>query len=507
MAGALFAATGRMSRADYGHTECSDVFWEQHMKYTGKWFTLFLLGLATCASAAFGQNPGSFTATGRMVTPRFLHTATLLANGTVLIAGGFDDDRGHDAASAELYDPSTGTFTPTGNMITARSGHTATLLPNGTVLIAGGYGPLGSAEVYDPSTGTFSATGSMNSPRAVHTATLLADGRVLVAVGLFLTGNGGTMTNSAELYDPSTGTFTLTGSLPAAPYGYTTATLLPDGRVLISGGTAALYDTRTATFSSPQMPLFLVSAALLMNGKVLLAGGNDDPGESAGAGVYDPSTGTFTGTGKMTVARADDPATLLPDGTVLIAGSNGDGGLTLASAEVYDPATGTFSSTGDMTADRGLHTATLLNNGKVLIAGGIHDVVGGTWPPLSSAELYTPASVIPAPVLFSLSGDGQGQGVIWHSKTGEIASAGSPAVTAEALSMYTNNLMDGAVIPPQVIVGGRLAEILYFGVAPGYPGYSQVNFRVPGGVAPGIAVSVRLRYLARHSNQVTIAVQ
>jgi uncharacterized protein (TIGR03437 family) len=115
--------------------------------------------------------------------------------------------------------------------------------------------------------------------------------------------------------------------------------------------------------------------------------------------------------------------------------------------------------------------------------------------------------VTPAPVLFSLFGDSRGQGAIWHSTTGEIASASNPAVAGEALSMYTNNLMDGAVIPPQVIVGGRLAEILYFGPAPGYPRYNQVNFRVPSGVASAIAVSVRLTYLGRTSNELTIGVQ
>jgi len=159
-----------------------------------------------------------------------------------------------------------------------------------------------------------------------------------------------------------------------------------------------------------------------------------------------------------------------------------------------------------MTADRGLHTATLLNDGRVLIAGGLHHV-GFGWPPLSSAEVYTPSSVVPAPVLFSLSGDGRGQGAIWHSTTGEIASADHPAIAGEALSMYTNNLMDGAVIPPRVIVGGRLAEILYFGAAPGYPGYFQVNFQLPPGIAAGFAIPLHLSYLDRTSNSVTIDVR
>jgi len=110
-------------------------------------------------------------------------------------------------------------------------------------------------------------------------------------------------------------------------------------------------------------------------------------------------------------------------------------------------------------------------------------------------------------VLFSTSGDGKAQGTIWHAQTGQIATADNPAVGGEALSMYTTSLADGSVIPPQVIVGGRLAQVLYFGVAPGYPGYYQVNFVVPDGVPPGPAVSVRLTYVGRSSNAVTLAVQ
>ncbi len=232
-----------------------------------------------------------------------------------------------------------------------------------------------------------------------------------------------------------------------------------------------------------------------MNGTVLLAGGNDDPGESDLAELYNPATDIFTATGNMTVARNDDPATLLPDGTVLVAGNG---------AELYDPATGSFARTGDMTANRALHTATLLNNGHVLIAGGIQDP---TRPPLSSAEVYTPLLLIPAPALFSLSGNGVGQGAIWHATTGEIASASNPAIAGEALAMYTSNLAEGGVVPPQVAVGGKLAEILYFGDAPGYPGYFQINFRLPEGVVGGAGVPLRLSYLGRSSNVVTIAVQ
>ena len=115
--------------------------------------------------------------------------------------------------------------------------------------------------------------------------------------------------------------------------------------------------------------------------------------------------------------------------------------------------------------------------------------------------------LVPAVVLFSLSGDGQGQGAIWHTATGQIASSNNPTVAGEILSMYTTSLVEGGVIPPQVAIDGKLAEILYFGDAPGYPGYNQVNFRVPNGVEPGSAVSVRLTYIGRPSNAVTIGVR
>src|SRR6266699_5741999 len=102
-----------------------------------------------------------------------------------------------------------------------------------------------------------------------------------------------------------------------------------------------------------------------------------------------------------------------------------------------------------------------------------------------------------------LRSDGKGQGAIWRATTGEVASPTSPAVAGEVLAMYTSSLIEGAVIPPQVVIGGRLAEVLYFGDAPGYPGYNQVNFRVPNSAAFGPTISVRLTYLGRPSNEVT----
>jgi Galactose oxidase, central domain len=151
---------------------------------------------------------GMWTATGSMVTARYGHTATLLPNGQVLVAGG--DATG---VTPQLYDPATGVWTATGSMVTARDFHTATLLPNGQVLVVGGIGASGflaSAELYDPASGMWTATGSITTRRYSHTATLLPNGQVLVAAGFQ---NGSRMLKSAELYDPATGSWTATANL------------------------------------------------------------------------------------------------------------------------------------------------------------------------------------------------------------------------------------------------------------------------------------------------------
>jgi len=365
---------------------------------------LFLIAVAGQASIAAAQSGGTFTATGSMTSARAGHTATLLFNGKVLIAGGYQ--HGYPAlAGAELYDPSTGTFTATGDMTAARAGHTATSLTDGRVLIAGGVGGgEASAELYDPSTGTFTATGGMITPDPFHTATLLGNGKVLIAGGY----------PTAELYDPATGTFAVTGAYAGSytgPLYVFTATLLLDGRVLITGcdcgsngsKTAALtelYDPATGTFSPAGTMTGTVrgwyaesdTATLLRNGTVLIVGGGGDPWSygpdlPADAEMYDPSPGKFTGIGNTAAPHSYSTATLLPDGTVLIAGSTIAGGNGIASAELYAPTAGAFYATGNMTTGRNSHTATLLRDGTVLIAGG------SSATPNSSAELYHPAGI------------------------------------------------------------------------------------------------------------------
>jgi hypothetical protein len=491
--------------------------------------------LCVVGISAHAQSPGMFTATGNMTTARSFHTATLLSDGKVLIAGGTPGSNpaalcnklAGCMATAELYDPDSGTFAPTSDMTTSRSGHTATLLPDGRVLIAGGtssqaFIPGNSAEIYDPSTGTFAVTGNMIFGRVCQQANLLGNGTVLIVGGSGATGQ----VPSAEIYDPATATFTATGAYASDTSGFNTcqggvSTLLPNGKVLIVWETSAaeLYDPNTGLFTSTAMsigPCYcdgMPTATLLSTGKVLVAGGEDDAGIHTNTELYDSSVGTFTSAGNMTMGRVAQTATLLPDGTVLLAGGQADSCplsgryCTVASAELYQPSTGTFSATGSMTTPRDWQTATLLKDGRVLFAGGEAYGGGIFYGPFSTAEIYTPAVLVPAPALFSLSGDGQGQGAIWNSQTGQIPSAANPATAGDVLAMYTTSLFEGGVIPPQVSVGGKLAEILFFGDAPGYPGYFQMNFRVPAGVAPGSAVPVRLTYIGRPSNAVTIGVQ
>jgi hypothetical protein len=478
-----------------------------------KAFPIFLL-VASC-HVCIAQ--GTFTATGPMTIPRSGHTATLLADGRVLIAGGWTAEPTGSAAdvlsSAELYVPSTGTFSTTGSMTTSRHGHTATLLADGTVLIAGGatfgsYAPLTSAELYNPGTGTFTATGAMLKPRSGHVAALLPDGKVLVA-------GGGVDNASAEIYDPVSGAFAPTSNMHNRLLLMSAAFLLATGKVFIGvGPTSELYDPTTGAFGTTGGWHAVVSTwpdaqALLTNGKVLVTGGdaNASFGATVWGALYDPGTDKFAVTGDMNTARESHNATTLPDGTALITGGQNNYGQTISGAEQYDPGSGGFASAGNMITGRFGHTATLLSSGQVLIAGGI--TISQSFPMLqlsyiASAELYNPTAMIPAPMLFSLSSDRKGQGLIWDSITGKLAFPSAPAVAGRILSMYTTDL--GNVIPPQVAVGGRLAEIQYFGEAPGYPGYYQVNFRVPGGITPGSAVLVRLVYLRRSSNEVTIAV-
>ena len=347
--------------------------------------TLFVVGPVSSAELL-----GHFEPTGDMIQARAGHTATLLTDGRVLIAGGSGD------LTAELYDPSTRTFKRTGDMTAARGGHSATLLADGRVLIAGGPGP--NAEIYDPAKERFTATGEMLEDQFNHAATLLPDGKVLIVGGERPTPPFPTAARP-ELYDPDNGTFSF--ATPHEIGVWPTANVLPNGKILIiAANPPSLYDPATGQFGSTgpmiepgyQYAVEWHAATSLRDGSVLLTGGNDDwtCGGFNYAELYDPLSGTFHVVGPMTTPHDIHTATLLQDGRVLVVGG-GEGWChmsTSSSAELYDPETRRFTSAGHMTRSRSEHTATLLNDGTVLIAGGF-----SYWPfdVAQSSELFVPA--------------------------------------------------------------------------------------------------------------------
>jgi hypothetical protein len=308
-------------------------------------------------SALFDPVSGSVTPSGAMVVPRLGHTATLLADGRVLVVGGEDSAEFMPLADAEAYDETTASFTQAGSMLEERWGHTTTLLADHQVLVVGG--GTASAELYDPVSDSFTATGTTTGNRVEHTATLLGDGRVLIA------GGGrralGRPLASAELLDPVSGTFDTTGPMVERRAGHT-ATLLPDGRVLVAGGlgrrralaSAELYDPVTGTFApigTMTTPRSHHVSVRLSDGRVLLVGGGRrswcDSGQ-AGAELYDPSDGSFLRTGRMAQGQGLAVAALLPDDRVLIVhdsivGPSPSLETALETAELYDPITGSFS--------------------------------------------------------------------------------------------------------------------------------------------------------------------
>ena len=323
--------------------------------------------IVLAAALVAAMNPFAFAAsgtwalTGSMQSPRDGQTATLLVNGHVLVAGGTNN--GLALRSAELYNRTTGTWTSTGSMAVGRTLARAVLLSNGSVLVMGGCvndclsTTTNSTELYNPTTGTFTTTGSMVQGRAEFGVTLLANGQVLVAGGCTAYDANGcaATTNRAEIYNPFTGRWTATGSLRGPRHAITATLLAASGKVLVAGGADAANDALNSSE------------------------------------IYNPATRTWTLGARMVQARSDYASIVLSTGKVLFMGGENTNGFSIAYAELYNPSSGSFTATGNMTATREEHAAVLLANGKVLVSGG-NQITSGGVTPLASAELYNPAT-------------------------------------------------------------------------------------------------------------------
>jgi N-acetylneuraminic acid mutarotase len=318
--------------------------------------------------------------------------AVRLQDGRVLVAGGVDDVRHGPLSSAALFDPGTG-VTATASMSVPRSRPAATVLGDGSVLVAGGDGNETSADRYLPTLGRWIPASRLTSPRWGHTATLLRDGRVLVTGGAMATGCcERTALSSTEIYNPVSNTWTPGRSMGTVRYSHT-ATLLADGRVLVVGGngglpprtqlaSAEIYDPSTDAWTPiSDMSVARVehTATALPDGKVLVAGGANEDTYWFTSEVFDPKTGRWSRTGDMAAPRAGHTATAWGDARILVAGGLSQYSHPLATAEIYDPDTGQWDKAVSMKAPRYLHTATLLSDGKrIAFIGGWNGQTGAT---------------------------------------------------------------------------------------------------------------------------------
>ena len=352
------------------------------------------------------QVQGQWASTGTMQSAREFNAQALLSNGKVLSMGGIDNN-GNLLASSEVYNPKTGKWTLTGSMTNARQIFPAVAI-KGNVLAAGGQGAggtvLAAAELYSTAKGNWTSAGSMTVARLAHTATLLPNGKVLVAGGCTAS-DCSAYTAASEIYDPVKKTWTATGSLNTARY-YHTAVLLKTGNVLVVGGegnstSCELYDPSTGVWtvaSSTNAGRYLNETTLLADGKVLVTGGK---GPTSSAEIYDPTANTWTLTGNMTIGRYAHTATPLPDGTVLVSGGVGQPDSCGKDCTGYIPTNKVDifnETTNTFTAGAALSQPTAYQSATLLKSGAVLQDAGlGTTATccevLNTANIYTPLTL------------------------------------------------------------------------------------------------------------------
>jgi N-acetylneuraminic acid mutarotase len=356
---------------------------------------------------------GTWAKAGSLPRTVWASGSAVLGDGRVLVVGGSSGTSSSAAVGyAELFDPRSGHWTVTTEMLQARAYPTAVALPDGSALVVGGSlhgAPLDTTERYYPGSGAWVAAGRMHVARTHTTATLLHDGRVLVVGGGAVGSPSFATTNRVDLYDPETGTWTEAASMSVAR-GLHTATLLPDGRVLVAGGSSKTYGTKGVVTAAAEIydpatdawhtvaPMavkrYVHSAAILPDGRVLVAGGwsytgSTDPSLST-AEIFDPASNSWSATASMAGGRAEYRLAILRDGRVLVAGGVTPNYKTIATAEIYDPETGSWSATGKLAVAVMWPVLAVLPDGRVLVAGGAMDTQARHMT--NTCAIYTPAA-------------------------------------------------------------------------------------------------------------------
>jgi N-terminal glycosyl-hydrolase-114-associated domain/Bacterial Ig-like domain (group 1)/Galactose oxidase, central domain/Kelch motif len=438
-----------------------------------------------------------WTSAGNMTTARSLHTATLLNDGTVLVAGGYNSA---SIASAEVYNPSTNSWTVVGSMANARSNHTATLLSDGQVLVTGGDATGTSAELYNPSTQTWTVTGSMNASRYGHTASLLQNGMVLVAGGcctpVSVAGYSEPIEDalsSSELWNPATGQWTLTGTMVDAQ-AFQTASVLSNGTVLVEGGTSLEFPPGPETISASEVynptsgtwaavgnlntARYYAAASLLTGNQVVVAGGNGGGCCSglSSAELYNPTTQTWQQMPAMSVGAYSLAAAALSGGAeALVTGGYSCCSTpesTMNTAEIFTVVTQTWSLTASMTQARYAHTLTTLSDGTVLAAGGTVNASGQT-SVLTSAERFyngTPPPQVTitsnvATIEFSVTGSGCAAGSYITPTTLTWTAGADCTVTVSPSTPYVfAEWSDGPTANPRTFVAPSVSTTYSFTV-------------------------------------------